>query len=137
RRGHATGVGVSRPAGVGVGMLGHAFMGKAHANAYRTLSYMTWPPPLEPRLVSIAGRDEAAVREAVRRYGFDRHVTDWRELVSDTEVELLDNCGPNNVHAGPTIAAVEAGKHVVCEKPLGRDGGEAYEMWQRARSAGV
>ena len=61
---------------IGVGMLGYAFMGKAHANAYRKLAYMTWPPPLMPRLVSIAGRDEPAVAEAARRYGFDRHVTD-------------------------------------------------------------
>jgi predicted dehydrogenase len=64
---------------IGVGMLGYAFMGKAHANAYRTLSYMTWPPPLVPRLVRIAGRNPEAVAEAARRYGFDDHATDWRE----------------------------------------------------------
>ena len=57
---------------IGVGMLGYAFMGKAHANGYKTLAYMAWPPPLRPRLVSIAGRDEAAVAEAARRYGFER-----------------------------------------------------------------
>ena len=122
---------------IGVGMLGYAFMGKAHANAYRTLAYMTWPPPLLPRLVSIAGRDEAAVGEAARRYGFERFVTDWRDLVADPEVELFDNGGPNDLHAEPTIAAAEAGKHVVCEKPLGRDAGESYEIWQRVARAGV
>jgi predicted dehydrogenase len=122
---------------IGVGMLGYAFMGKAHANAYRTLAYMTWPPPLLPRLVSIAGRDEAAVGEAARRYGFERFVTDWRDLVSDPEVELFDNGGPNDLHAEPTIAAAEAGKHVVCEKPLGRDAAESYEIWQRVAHAGV
>ena len=63
---------------IGVGMLGYAFMGKAHSNAYKTLAYMTWPPPLVPQLVSIAGRDEEAVSEAARRYGFAEHVTDWR-----------------------------------------------------------
>jgi predicted dehydrogenase len=55
---------------IGVGMLGYAFMGKAHANGYRKISYMTWPPPLEPKLVAIAGRNEEAVAEAARRYGF-------------------------------------------------------------------
>src|SRR5204862_393480 len=109
---------------IGVGMLGYAFMGKAHSNAYHKLAYMTWPPPLAPRLVTIAGRDEAAVSEAARRYGFERYATDWRELVGDGEVELFDNGGPNNLHAEPTIAAAEAGKHVVCEKPLGRGGAD-------------
>ena len=111
---------------IGVGMLGYAFMGRAHANGYRKLSYMAWPPPLQPRLVSIAGRDEAAVAEAAQRYGFERHVTDWRELVADPDVQLFDNGGPNNLHAEPTIAAAEAGKHVFCEKPLGRTADESY-----------
>jgi predicted dehydrogenase len=122
---------------IGVGMLGYAFMGKAHSNAYRTIAYMTWPPPLFPRLVSLAGRDEAAVGEAARRYGFERHVTDWHELVADPEVELLDYGGPNDLHAEPTIAAAEAGKHVVCEKPLGRDAAESHEIWQRVARTGV
>src|SRR5207245_7360953 len=122
---------------IGIGMLGYAFMGKAHANAYRTLPYMTWPPPLVPRLVSIAGRNEEAVSEAATRYGFERCVTDWHELVADPDVELFDNGGPNNLHAEPTIAAAEAGKHVVCEKPLGRDADESYEIWQRVAATGV
>ncbi|HET7567530.1 MAG TPA: Gfo/Idh/MocA family oxidoreductase [Gaiellaceae bacterium] len=133
--GQAYGDGPGRP--IGVGMLGYAFMGKAHAHAYTTLAHMAWPPPREPRLVSIAGRDEAAVAGAARRYGFDRWVTDWRELVADPEVELFDNGGPNNLHAEPTIAAAEAGKHVICEKPLGRNADEAYEMWQRVAATGV
>jgi len=122
---------------IGIGMLGYAFMGKAHSNGYKKLSYMAWPPPLMPRLVSIAGRDEAAVSEAARRYGFERYVTDWRELVADPEVELFDNGGPNNLHAEPTVVAAEAGKHVICEKPLGRDAAESYEIWQRVAAAGV
>jgi predicted dehydrogenase len=122
---------------IGIGMLGYAFMGKAHANAYRTLSYMAWPPPLRPRLVSIAGRDGAAVEEAARRYGFERAVTDWHALVADPEVQLFDNSGPNNLHAEPTLAAAEAGKHVFCEKPLARTAEESYELWQRVEAAGV
>jgi predicted dehydrogenase len=122
---------------IGVGMLGYAFMGKAHSNAYKTLAYMTWPPPLRPELVAIAGRDEGAVSEAARRYGFGGYVTDWRALISDERVQLFDNSGPNNLHAEPTIAAAEAGKHVICEKPLGRDAAESYETWQRVEAAGV
>ena len=122
---------------IGVGMLGYAFMGKAHSNAYRTLAYMTWPPPLYPDLIAIAGRDEAAVAQAARRYGYERPVTDWSELVADERIELFDNVAPNNLHAAPTIAAAQAGKHVICEKPLGRDADEALEIWQRVRAAGV
>jgi predicted dehydrogenase len=122
---------------IGVGMLGYAFMGKAHSNALRTIPYMTWPPPLMPRLVSIAGRDEPAVSEAAIRYGFDRYATDWRELVADPDVQLFDNAGPNGLHAEPTIVAAEAGKHVICEKPLGRTADESFEMWSRVQASGV
>jgi predicted dehydrogenase len=122
---------------IGVGLLGYAFMGKAHSNAFRKIEYMTWPPPLRPRLVSIAGRNEQAVGEAATRYGFARWTTDWRELVDDPEIGLFDNLGPNDLHAEPTIAAAEAGKHVVCEKPLGRDADESYEIWRRVDAAGV
>src|SRR3712207_4507580 len=122
---------------IGVGMLGYAFMGKAHSNAYRTLAYMTWPPPLVPELVAIAGRTEDAVAEAAARYGFADHVTDWRAIVADDRIGLFDNVGPNDLHAAPTIAAAEAGKHVICEKPLGRDADESHETWQRVQAAGV
>jgi predicted dehydrogenase len=122
---------------IGIGMLGYAFMGKAHSNAYKKLAYMTWPPPLRPELVAIAGRDEVAVADAARRYGFAEYVTDWRALIADERVQLFDNSGPNNLHAEPTIAAAEAGKHVICEKPLGRDAAESYETWQRVAATGV
>jgi predicted dehydrogenase len=122
---------------IGIGMLGYAFMGKAHSNAYKTLAYMTWPPPLMPQLLAIAGRNEEAVSEAARRYGFAEYVTDWKVLVGDDRIQLFDNAGPNNLHAEPTIAAAEAGKHVICEKPLGRDAAESYETWQRVQATGV
>src|SRR5918995_93617 len=83
---------------VGIGMLGYGFMGKAHSNAYKTLAYMTWPPPLMPQLVAIAGRNEDAVSEAARRYGFSEYVTDWKALIGDDRIQLFDNAGPNNLH---------------------------------------
>jgi predicted dehydrogenase len=122
---------------IGIGMLGYAFMGKAHSNAFKKIAYMTWPPPLQPRLVGIAGRDEAAVSEAAERYGYDYATTDWRELVQDERIGLFDNGGPNSMHAEPTIAAAEAGKHVICEKPLGRNADESYEIWRRVAVTGV
>jgi len=122
---------------VGVGMLGYGFMGKAHSNAYKTLAYMTWPPPLMPELVAIAGRNEEGVAAAAARYGFEDYVTDWRKLIEDPRVQVFDNSSTNDFHSEPSIAAAEAGKHVICEKPLGRDADEAYETWQRVAAAGV
>ena len=122
---------------IGVGMLGYAFMGKAHSNAFHKIAYMTWPPPLVPRLVAIAGRNEEAVAAAAQRYGYERWTTDWRDLVADDRIGLFDNGGPNSLHAEPTIAAAEAGKHVLCEKPLGRTADESYEIWQRVAATGV
>src|SRR5665213_566509 len=122
---------------IGIGMLGYAFMGKAHSNAFKKISYITWPPPLEPRLVGIAGRNAEAVGEAARRYGYEYATGDWRELVEDARIGLFDNGGPNSLHAAPTIAAAEAGKHVICEKPLGRDAAESFEIWQQVAATGV
>ena len=122
---------------IGVGMLGYAFMGKAHSNAYRKIAYLTWPPPLEPKLVGIAGRSPEAVQEAADRYGFEYGTDDWRRLVADESIGLFDNSGPNALHAEPTIAAAQAGKHVICEKPLGRDAAESHAIWQAVAATGV
>jgi predicted dehydrogenase len=122
---------------IGIGMLGYAFMGKAHSNAYKTLPYMAWPPPYVPKLVAIAGRNEEAVSEAAQRYGFEGYVTDWHALVEDDRVQVFDNSGPNNLHTEPSIAAAEAGKHVICEKPLGRNADESHDAWKRVDAAGV
>jgi predicted dehydrogenase len=133
--------GEQRPASpvptIGVGMLGYGFMGIAHSSALRSIRHTTWPPPLIPDLVSIAGRTEAAVASAAEQFGFAEYVTDWRALVADPRIELFDNLGPNSIHVEPSIAAAEAGKHVVCEKPLGRTADESHEAWQRVDAAGV
>ncbi len=122
---------------IGVAMLGYAFMGKAHSTAFLNVPHLVWPPPLRPRLVALAGRDATAVEHAAARYGYERWSTDWRDIVSDPAVGLFDNGAPNGVHAAPTIAAAEAGKHVLCEKPLGRDADEAFEIWRRVEATGV
>jgi predicted dehydrogenase len=122
---------------VGVGMLGYAFMGKAHSNAFRTIPYMMYPPVAIPRMVSISGRNEEACAEAQRRYGYEKYFTDWREQVQDPEIQLFDNGGPNDMHAEPSIAAAEAGKHVLCEKPLGRTAEESKMMLDAVEKAGV
>lgn len=122
---------------IGVGMLGYAFMGKAHANALKKLPYMMYPPVAIPHLAAIAGRNENAVREAAKRYGFDAAYTDWRKLLDDPKVQVFDNAGPNNLHAEPNIAAAKAGKHVFSEKPLGRNAAECLEMWNAVKAAGV
>lgn len=114
---------------IGVGMLGYAFMGKAHSNAFKTIPSMMYPPPAIPRMVAVAGRNQDAVAEAAKRYGYEKYYTDWRDLIADDDVQLFDNGGPNDAHAEPCIAAAEAGKHILCEKPLGRTAEESKEMW--------
>lgn len=122
---------------IGVGMLGYAFMGKAHANALKKLPYMVYPPPAVPKLAAIAGRTETKVREAALRYGFARAYTDWRAMIDDPAVEVFDNAGPNDLHLEPNIAAARAGKHVISEKPLGRNAEECKAMWEAVRKARV
>jgi predicted dehydrogenase len=122
---------------VGVGMLGYAFMGKAHSNAMHKIPYMMYPPPAIPKLVAISGRNEEAVVEAQRRFGYQKHYTNWRDMLADDDVHVLDNGGPNDLHAEPSIAAAQAGKHVLCEKPLGRTAEESKEMLDAVQKAGV
>ena len=122
---------------IGIGMLGYAFMGKAHSNAYRKIPYIYWPPPAIPRLIRIAGRSGEKVAQAARRYGFQSHTTDWRDLLDDPAIQVFDNCGPNDQHVDSCIAAAEAGKHIICEKPLGRTAAEARRMLDAATRAGV
>ena len=122
---------------IGIGMLGYAFMGKAHSNAFKKIPYLMYPPIAIPRLVAVAGRDEEAVAEAARRYGYEGYYTDWRQMLENDAIDVFDNGGPNNVHAEPCIAAAEAGKHVFCEKPLARTAEEAKLMLDAVERAGV
>jgi predicted dehydrogenase len=122
---------------IGIGLLGYAFMGKAHSNAFKTIPYMMYPPAAIPRMVGIAGRNKEAVEEAAKRYGYEIAYTDWREMLENDDIQVFDNGGPNDAHAEPTIAAAQAGKHVFCEKPLGRTAEEAKSMLDAVEKAGV
>lgn len=122
---------------LGVGMLGYGFMAKAHCNAFHTVPYIFWPDAPRPALVAIAGRTESALREAATRYGFEDYSTDWRDVVADDRVQVFDNVGPDGAHMEPTLAAIAAGKHVLCEKPLAHSGEDALRLWKAAEEAGV
>jgi predicted dehydrogenase len=124
---------------IGVGMLGYAFMGKAHTNAYKKIPYLMYPPPAIPRLVGVCGLGVEAVTEAAKRYGFETACTNWREFLDTAgdDFQLFDNCGPNNMHAEPSIVAARYGKHVLCEKPLARTAEEAKAALDAVQKAGV
>lgn len=121
---------------IGVAMLGYAFMGKAHTNAYKKLPYLMYPPVAIPRLDVICGMGKEAVAEAAKRYGYrDYCPNDWEQMLEDCAVgsQLFDNCGPNNVHAEPSIRALDMGYHVLCEKPIARTAEEASRMVEAAK----
>lgn len=122
---------------IGIGILGYAFMGKAHSNAFKKIPYMMYPPAAIPKLVGVAGRNESAVQEAAKRYGYANAYTDWRDMLENDAIHVFDNGGPNNAHAEPCIVAAGAGKHVFCEKPLGRTAEESKSMLDAVQKAGV
>ena len=119
-----------------VGMIGYAFMGVAHSHAWRTAPRF-FDLPLTPELTELAGRDTAAVSAAADRLGWAGTETDWHRVVERDDVDLVDICTPGETHAEMAIAALEAGKHVLCEKPLANSVAEAEAMAAAAaRAAG-
>ncbi|GAB2675914.1 Gfo/Idh/MocA family protein [Paenibacillus thermoaerophilus] len=119
-----------------VGMIGYKFMGKAHSHAYRDLP-MFFPSVPKPVMKAICGRDPAGVSQAASQFGWERYVTDWRELVNDPEIDLIDINAPSNAHKDIALAAARAGKHLFCEKPLALTLSDAREMLAAAEKAGV
>jgi predicted dehydrogenase len=117
-----------------VGMVGYAFMGAAHAQAWRNV-HRFFDLPLTPELTAVAGRSPEAVSAAAERLGFASTETDWRRLVERDDVNLVDICTPGDSHAEIAIAALQAGKHVLCEKPLANTVEEAGQMATAARAA--
>jgi predicted dehydrogenase len=119
---------------LGVGLVGYAFMGAAHSQAWRSAPRF-FELPLAPRMRVVAGRDATAVQAAADRLGWDEAVTSWHDLVKRDDVDLVDVCTPGDTHAEIAIAALEAGKHVLCEKPLANSVAEAEAMVAAAEKA--
>ncbi|WP_050758512.1 Gfo/Idh/MocA family oxidoreductase [Xylanimonas cellulosilytica] len=115
-------------------MVGYAFMGAAHSHAWRTAPKF-FDLPLTPRMRVVAGRDAAAVAAAADRLGWESSTTSWRDLLTRDDVGLVDVCTPGDTHAEIAIAALEAGKHVLCEKPLANSVVEAEAMAAAADTA--
>ena len=125
---------MSRQTDIGVGMVGYAFMGRAHSLAWNTVGRV-FDVPLRPRLAAICGRDKAAAEAAAGRLGWAAAETDWRALIARDDVQLVDIAAPGDLHAPIAIAALAAGKHVLCEKPLANTLAEAEAMRAAADAA--
>jgi predicted dehydrogenase len=124
---------------LGVGMVGYAFMGRAHSQAWRTVGPF-FDPPYTPRMVALAGRSREGVGAAARQLGWASVETDWKALLRRGDIQVIDICTPGDSHAEIAIAALDAGKHVLCEKPLANTVAEAEAMTaaaERAASRGI
>jgi predicted dehydrogenase len=121
---------------INIGLVGYGFMGKAHSNAYR----QAWPffrPGIKPVMKAICGRDEAAVKEAAANFGWQEYETSWERLIARPDIEVVDISSPGDTHQEIALAAAEAGKHILCEKPLANTLAEAKEMLAAVKKAGV
>jgi predicted dehydrogenase len=124
---------------LGVGMVGYAFMGAAHTQAWSNAPRF-FDLPLRPQTAVLCGRDAAKVAEAADRLGWDSTETDWQAMIARSDVDLVDICTPGDTHMEIAVAALDAGKHVLCEKPLANSVAEAEVMAaaaERARANGV
>jgi predicted dehydrogenase len=121
--------------GIGIGMVGMGSMGRAHGSAFRRLPQVR--AGATPALIALACRSAEKGPAFAARFGFAQWRDRWQDLIADDRIDLLDNTGPNGLHAEPCIAAARAGKHVLCEKPMARSGAEALRMLEAVRAAGV
>ncbi|MBO2458974.1 Gfo/Idh/MocA family oxidoreductase [Actinomadura sp. LCR2-06] len=120
-------------------MVGHAFMGRAHSQAWRTVGPF-FGPPLTPVMAALAGRDAGRAAAAAGTLGWASSEGDWKQLLRRDDVQIVDICTPGDAHAEIAVAALDAGKHVLCEKPLANSSAEAEAMVaaaERARANGV
>jgi predicted dehydrogenase len=120
-----------------VGVIGAGFMGKAHSLAYAAMPMYFWPAPAIPERTLIAEVTDDLAREAAARFGYERWTSDWRTVIDDPEIEVVDIATPNDSHPEIAIAAAQAGKHILCEKPLARTVEEARAMRDAVATAGV
>ncbi|MFD1825337.1 Gfo/Idh/MocA family protein [Mumia zhuanghuii] len=119
---------------LGVGQVGYAFMGAAHSQAWRTAPSF-FDLPLAPRLRALCGRDVAAAQAVADRFGWESVESDWHALIARDDIDLIDICTPGSTHVEIAVAALRAGKHVLCEKPLANTVEEAELMAEAAAEA--
>ncbi len=119
-----------------VGLIGTGFMGKAHALAF-ALAPRVFQLPAEIELATVADIDEAAAQHAATAYGFDRATTNWRDIIDAPSIDIVSVTTPNKLHKDMSLAAIAAGKHVYCEKPLAPTAADASEMTAAAETAGI
>lgn len=120
-----------------VGLIGAGFMGKAHSLAYMAMPMFFWPAPAIPVRKTIVDVSDSIAAEAAQRFGFENSTSDWRSVVEDPEIDIIDIATPNHLHAEIAIAAAAAGKHIISEKPLARSGEEAKTMYDAVKNAGI
>ena len=120
-----------------VGLFGAGFIGQMHSLSLGDVGRARREPMIHPDLVAIAERDQALARIMAERYGWREIVSDWHSLVTRSDIDLLVNAGPNELHGEPSIAAAENGKHVFCEKPLARSAEEAFSLYKAVDATGV
>jgi predicted dehydrogenase len=115
-------------------MIGYAFMGAAHSQGWRN-AHRFFDLPARPVMQVVCGRTESATRDAAERMGWAGWTTDWRDVLQRDDVHVVDICTPGDSHAEIALAALAAGKHVLCEKPLANSVAEAEEMTDAAEAA--
>jgi predicted dehydrogenase len=120
-----------------VGLIGYKFMGKAHSNAWRQINHFFPELPARVELAAICGRDSAAVQRARDIFGWERAETDWRQIIASPDIDIVDISTGNDTHCEMAVAALRAGKAVLCEKPLARNLAEARQMLAASRRAGT
>src|SRR5688572_7776051 len=122
---------------IGIGVIGMGWMGEAHSRAYRLVSDRFVERGIEAHLVACADADEGRAAAARARFGFERSTTDWHHIVADPEIEAISITAPNDTHLAVIRAALEGGKHVLCEKPVGRTPDETLEAAGLAEGTGL
>ena len=120
-----------------VAMIGYDFMGRTHSNAWRQVARFFPDVPIEPVLKVVVGRSDAKVKEARERLGFEEAATSWQSVLSRKDIDIVDICTPGDSHAEIAVAAAEAKKAILCEKPLANTLAEAERMTTAVRRAGV
>src|SRR4051812_17275769 len=119
-----------------IGLIGYGFMGRTHSNAYRKVTNF-FDTQYKPVLKAVSGRNAEGVKKFADQWGYESTETDWRKIIDRKDIDAVDICTPNNFHKEMAIAAAQAGKMILCEKPLSRNTKEGKEMAAAGKKARV